>query len=106
MTKHPGVAPASHQTAYDRAVKLDEDRGVQGVQPRRREPNDLRDAYGRNLFGQGCLLARRLVERGVPFVEVTLAGVDNNGASAGTRTQTISTRSSNSATCSTRPGPR
>ena len=32
----------------------------------------LRDAYGRNLFGQGCLLARRLVERGVPFVEVTL----------------------------------
>ena len=32
----------------------------------------MRDAYGRNLFGQGCLLARRLVERGVPFVEVTL----------------------------------
>jgi uncharacterized protein (DUF1501 family) len=39
----------------------------------------LRDAYGRNLFGQGCLLARRLVERGVPFVEVTLGGV-NGGA--------------------------
>ena len=37
------------------------------------EPAALRDAYGRNLFGQGCLLARRLVERGVPFVEVTLA---------------------------------
>jgi uncharacterized protein (DUF1501 family) len=33
----------------------------------------LRDAYGRNLFGQGCLLVRRLVERGVPFVEVTLS---------------------------------
>ena len=32
----------------------------------------LRDRYGRNLFGQGCLLACRLVERGVPFVEVTL----------------------------------
>src|SRR6185437_14181693 len=39
------------------------------------EPPILRDAYGRNLFGQGCLLARRLVERGVPFVEVTLANV-------------------------------
>jgi uncharacterized protein (DUF1501 family) len=37
----------------------------------------VRDAYGRNRFGQGCLLARRLVERGVPFVEVTLGG--NNG---------------------------
>jgi arylsulfatase A-like enzyme len=39
----------------------------------------LRDKYGRNLFGQGCLLARRLVERGVPFVEVSLGGV-NGGA--------------------------
>ena len=36
------------------------------------EPATLRDSYGRSLFGQGCLLARRLVERGVPFVEVTL----------------------------------
>src|SRR5881227_3033082 len=41
------------------------------------EKDALRDAYGRNLFGQGCLLARRLVERGVPFVEVTLS---NSGA--------------------------
>jgi uncharacterized protein (DUF1501 family) len=32
----------------------------------------VRNAYGRTRFGQGCLLARRLVERGVPFVEVTL----------------------------------
>ncbi len=39
------------------------------------EPAELRDAYGRHLFGQGCLLARRLVERGVPFVEVTLSNV-------------------------------
>ena len=38
----------------------------------------LRDAYGRNQFGQACLLARRLVERGVPFVEVSLNGVNNN----------------------------
>ena len=36
----------------------------------RREARAVRDRYGRNLFGQGCLLARRLVERGVPFVEV------------------------------------
>jgi uncharacterized protein (DUF1501 family) len=39
------------------------------------EPAEVREAYGRNRFGQGCLLARRLVERGVPFVEVTLGGV-------------------------------
>ena len=39
----------------------------------------MRDAYGRNLFGQGCLLARRLVEKGVPFIEVALTGVNGNG---------------------------
>src|SRR5439155_9976008 len=38
----------------------------------------LRDAYARNRFGQGCLLARRLVERGVSFVEVTLDGWDTH----------------------------
>src|SRR6516225_1055680 len=38
----------------------------------------LRDAYGRNIFGQGCLLARRLVERGVPFVEITLENWDTH----------------------------
>lgn len=37
-----------------------------------------RDAYGATLFGQGCLLARRLVERGVSFVEVTLEGWDTH----------------------------
>jgi uncharacterized protein (DUF1501 family) len=36
------------------------------------EPAEVREAYGRGRFGQGCLLARRLLERGVPFVEVTL----------------------------------
>src|SRR5262249_10143960 len=44
------------------------------------EKDSVRDAYGRSLFGQGCLLARRLVERGVPFVEVTLAGVNGQQA--------------------------
>lgn len=35
-----------------------------------REPTDLADRYGRTRFGQSCLLARRLVEHGVPFVQV------------------------------------
>jgi hypothetical protein len=42
------------------------------------EADATRDAYGRTVFGQGCLLARRLVERGVPFVEVTLDGWDTH----------------------------
>jgi hypothetical protein len=36
------------------------------------EPDEVRRRYGTGLFGQGCLLARRLVERGVAFVEVGL----------------------------------
>ncbi|MFO0789087.1 MAG: DUF1501 domain-containing protein [Pirellulales bacterium] len=36
------------------------------------ESDDVRRKYGPGVFGQGCLLARRLVERGVPFVEVAL----------------------------------
>ncbi len=44
------------------------------------ESADLRAAYGRTPFGQGCLLARRLVERGVRFVEVSLGGWDTHNA--------------------------
>ena len=43
-----------------------------------RETAATRDRYGRNGFGQGCLLARRLVESGVTFVEVGLGGWDTH----------------------------
>lgn len=36
------------------------------------EKDAVRESYGRGSFGQGCLMARRLIERGVPLVEVTL----------------------------------
>jgi uncharacterized protein (DUF1501 family) len=42
------------------------------------EAANLQDHYGRSVFGQGCLLARRLVERGAAFVEVTLNGWDTH----------------------------
>ncbi len=42
------------------------------------EARTLRDGYGAGAFGQGCLLARRLVERGVSFVEVSLDGWDTH----------------------------
>jgi len=38
----------------------------------RQEADQVRDVYGKNRFGQGCLLARRLVERGVRFVTVNM----------------------------------
>ena len=41
-----------------------------------KEDESMHDLYGNDSFGQGCLLARRLVEHGVRFVEVTLGGWD------------------------------
>ncbi|HLN31202.1 MAG TPA: DUF1501 domain-containing protein [Gemmataceae bacterium] len=75
VMQHPGVAPLSHQTAYNRAVRLMRSAASRAFNLEE-EPAALRDAYGRNQFGQGCLLARRLVELGVPFVEVTLGGLN------------------------------
>ena len=43
------------------------------------EPDELRDKYGRNAFGQSCLLARRLVESGVAFVTVNDGGQNRLG---------------------------
>ncbi|TWU48173.1 DUF1501 domain-containing protein [Rubripirellula reticaptiva] len=43
-----------------------------------KEPEEVQERYGKDNFGQGCLLARRLVESGVPFVEVDLGGWDNH----------------------------
>jgi uncharacterized protein (DUF1501 family) len=42
------------------------------------EKNDLRDRYGRNTFGQSCLMARRLVEYGVPYVTINYKGWDTH----------------------------
>src|SRR5205807_7526466 len=74
IASRPDLPAVSHRTAYRRAVKMMRSEAVKAFSLDD-EPKELRDRYGRNLFGQGCLLARRLVERGVPFVEVTLANV-------------------------------
>ncbi|MCY3020387.1 MAG: DUF1501 domain-containing protein [Planctomycetota bacterium] len=42
------------------------------------EKSDVRDRYGRSKFGQSCLLARRLVERGVPFITINHEGWDTH----------------------------
>ena len=42
------------------------------------EKNEVRDRYGRTSFGQSCLLARRLVARGVPFVTINYGGWDTH----------------------------
>jgi len=69
----PDAPAIGYRSAYDQAVRLMRSDGAK-VFDLDEESDAVRDAYGRNRFGQGCLLARRLVERGVPFVEVTHGG--------------------------------
>src|SRR6202030_2253954 len=77
VADHPSAAATSHQTAYERAARMMRTSAGRAFDLDE-EPAKLRDAYGRNRFGQGCLLARRLVERGIPFIEVTLEGWDTH----------------------------
>jgi hypothetical protein len=88
---HPDAPAGSHQSAYEGAVRLMRSAAAKAFDLDE-EKAEVRDRYGRNLFGQGCLLARRLVEKGVPFVEVTLNGWDthaNNAQQVRTLSQTV-----------------
>ena len=74
----PTSISAAHSSAYDRATRLMQSDAGKVFDLSEEKPAD-RDKYGRTLFGQGCLLARRLVEKGVPFVEVNLGNWDTHG---------------------------
>jgi hypothetical protein len=70
-------ATADHKAVYNKTIKMMNSKytdalRLDGV------PDRVRDAYGRNSFGQGCLMARNLVEAGVTYVEVSLGGWDNH----------------------------
>ncbi len=42
------------------------------------EKDEVRERYGRNTFGQSCLMARRLVEKGVPYITINYKGWDTH----------------------------
>jgi hypothetical protein len=77
VANHRGPSPAAHQTVYERALKLMDSSAARAFDLSE-ESAAVRDAYGRGRFGQGCLMARRLIESGVSFVEVTLGNVGDN----------------------------
>src|SRR5262249_814268 len=81
LSQKRGDAAKSHADIYKKAFaltyspvkavfNLDIDTNAQPMNPK------LRDEYGRNGFGNGCLLARKLVEANVPCIEVDLGGWD------------------------------
>lgn len=68
---------AAQSEAYDGAFRMMASKDIAAFDLSR-EPAALRESYGKNAFGQGCLLARRLAERGVGYVEVGLHGWDTH----------------------------
>jgi len=67
---------ASHNEAYARVRGLMASEKLFDISS---EPQRIRDLYGPTLFGEQALIARRLVEAGVPFVKVSRAWWDSHG---------------------------
>jgi hypothetical protein len=63
---------------YQRAYALISSDSARAAFDLRKEPDKIRDTYGRNAAGQRLLLARRLVEAGVRFVSTTYGGWDHH----------------------------
>ena len=61
----------AHDTVYQSAIRMLAS-DAKDAFDLSNESDSVRKAYGKGTFGQGCLMARRLIERGVPLVEVTL----------------------------------
>ncbi len=72
-----GGSAQDHAKVLDRTVKLMTSEQMKAFKVDE-EPEAVRERYGTAGFGRGCLMARRLVEQGVPFVEVDLGGWDNH----------------------------
>jgi len=70
------LAVDSHASAYQRVRGLMSSEALFDIQ---QEPQAMRDKYGPTQFGEQCLIARRLVEAGVPFVKVARAWWDSHG---------------------------
>jgi uncharacterized protein (DUF1501 family) len=66
-----------HQNVYAQAAKMITSPKMAAFDLTK-EPAKAHEAYGNGPFGQGCLLARRLVEAGVTFVEVNLGNWDTH----------------------------
>jgi uncharacterized protein (DUF1501 family) len=66
-----------HKTTYARAVSMMQSKEAKAFDLSQ-EKSESRSAYGGGRFGDGCLMARRLIEVGVPFVEVNLGGWDTH----------------------------
>jgi len=77
QNENRGLAVQEHLQVIDKTFKLMSSPQMAAFKIADETPA-VRERYGDNGFGNGCLMARRLVEVGVPFVEVSLGGWDNH----------------------------
>lgn len=72
-----GGSASDHLKVLNKTVKLMTSEQMEALKVNKESP-EMRERYGNTGFGRGCLMARRLVEIGVPFIEVDLGGWDNH----------------------------
>lgn len=77
ISQNRGSASADHEKILKKTLNLMTSEQMEAFKVTK-EPKEIQDRYGNDGFGRGCLMARRLVEAGVPFVEVDLGGWDNH----------------------------
>lgn len=77
IQQNRGIAANEHAKVLGKTLAMMSSRQMEAFRVEK-EPTPVKERYGENNFGRGCLLARRLVEAGVPFVEVNLGGWDNH----------------------------
>lgn len=77
IEQNRGSAASEHAKVLQKTLNLMTSEQMQAFRVQQ-ESEEVRERYGNNGFGQGCLMARRLVEAGVPFIEVDLGGWDNH----------------------------
>jgi uncharacterized protein (DUF1501 family) len=77
IAENRGAAAADHAKVLDKTLALMTSKQMEAFKVNQ-EPKEMQDLYGNTGFARGCMMARRLVEVGVPFVEVDLGGWDNH----------------------------
>ena len=77
IDENRGIAASEHAKVIGKTLSLMTSEQMKAFKVQQ-EPGPVQERYGKNNFGRGCLMARRLVEAGVPFVEVSLGGWDNH----------------------------
>lgn len=87
LAQKRGQAATDHKSVYLKTVKMMNSQYTRAFKVDD-EPAAVREAYGKGSFGSGCLMARKLVEAGVTFVEVALGGWDTHANAF----ETLSTR--------------